>query len=190
MITLEEIRNIDAEDQSPEFQSLTTKSFVKVELKTMRKLLYLKESNLFLRIWKNASAQEVSRLQDGDDRKRITFAQFHDEILPFVFERYETIRHDLISGEITFETIDRYFKVYKSQNLTYDQLSKDLTTFNNTILEDWIIERVDQIKMYHKLHIFVEAAQAIRDAKDTLEMIGDFSQLDVFLTSVICYFNI
>ena len=161
----------------------TTHYNLSPEVQEMAKNAYLlKDSHIFQILWEEA-AQELSEPEENLEREIFQPEDVYECLYCPCFKRFTKLYQDLKSGEVTFGEIDDIFKDFVNK---YSDLTEDLQTMSALYPgeQDWIKERVQQIKEYHHLHQAVDSAKVILEVKENLGLTGDFSVLHTLLSFV------
>uniref|UniRef100_A0A8C2YVW0 RING-type E3 ubiquitin transferase n=1 Tax=Cyclopterus lumpus TaxID=8103 RepID=A0A8C2YVW0_CYCLU len=151
----------------------------------------IKDSTIFKMCWKN-QVKELSRDQpDTDDTEHLdgneeiyTLDLVYSKVFQSCYSKFKGLYDDLKSGELILEEIDNIFEDYKGK---YEDLHKDLDIMCRTNPSDsgrWIRGRINQIQLYHDLHLAVESAKIIMEIRNTICPEGDFQVLENLLQMV------
>uniref|UniRef100_A0A8C9DCK3 E3 ubiquitin-protein ligase RNF213 n=1 Tax=Panthera leo TaxID=9689 RepID=A0A8C9DCK3_PANLE len=152
---------------SPDVKRTTHYSLSPQVQEMARKMDWLKDSHLFQVFWAEA-ARALSEPGEKLEGQILQPEEAYKYLYCPCFEKYQDLYEDLKSGEITFQEVNVVFNdfVNKYSNLTF---------------EDWIGDRVGQIREYHHLHQAVSSAKVILKVKDSLGLTGDFRVLHTLL---------
>uniref|UniRef100_A0A673VDP0 Ring finger protein 213 n=1 Tax=Suricata suricatta TaxID=37032 RepID=A0A673VDP0_SURSU len=127
------------------------------------KMDWLKDSHIFCAFWAEA-AEGLSEPEEEPERQRLQPEEAHDCLFQPCLQRYLGLYEDLRSGAVTLQEVNVVFK-----------------NFVNRYSQDWVKDRVRQIKECHHLHQAVSSAKAILKVKENLGLTGDFSVLQTLL---------
>lgn len=100
------------------------------------------------------------------------------------FDHYKDIFVKVKEASLTFAEVDNIFKDYRDR---YEVLRSDLKIMcriDGNTKDNWIEERIRQIKEYHQLHLAVESAQIIAKVQSVLNLTGNFTVLETLLNVV------
>ncbi|XP_037664815.1 E3 ubiquitin-protein ligase RNF213 isoform X2 [Choloepus didactylus] len=140
----------------------------------------LKDSHVFQVFWEEA-AKLLSDPDEESERQPIHLEDLYNYSYLPCYEKFAELYQDLKSGEITFAEIDVIFKDFVNK---YSDLANDfriMCLVDRNSQNDWIWERVRQIKEYHCLHQAIDSAKVILKVKENLGLTGDFSILHTIL---------
>ncbi|XP_042525946.1 E3 ubiquitin-protein ligase RNF213 [Dipodomys spectabilis] len=141
----------------------------------------LKDSHVFHTLWDTASEQ-LNSLDQESEKPMVLLTLVQEHLYSPCYQRLTKLYRDLKSADITFQEIRDIFKDFVGK---YDDLTADLKvmcTVEPEASQDWIPERVEQIKEYHSLHQAASAARVIWQVRENLELTGDFSVLSTLLS--------
>ncbi|XP_055509816.1 E3 ubiquitin-protein ligase rnf213-alpha isoform X2 [Leucoraja erinacea] len=97
------------------------------------------------------------------------------------FDQYKDIFVKVKEASLTFAEVDNIFKDYHDR---YEELRSDfkiMCRIDGNTKDNWIEERIRQIKEYHQLHLAVESAQMIAKVQSVLNLTGNFTVLETLL---------
>lgn len=95
------------------------------------------------------------------------------------FEQLQALQKRFLSGVISFEEVDKIFKVFTG-NQKYEDLAKEIrliTLQSGSQVQSpnlSITQRIREIEQYHKLHNCIDAARIILDFKARVGLQGNF----------------
>ena len=97
-------------------------------------------------------------------------------------EEYDTICACIQNGSITMDKVDNFLNVYVDN---YSHLEDEFQLMcTSGVDNDWVKERVHQVKRYHHLDHGHLCAKLIMETKEAFHLTGDFSVLEVIVSSV------
>ncbi|XP_073901038.1 E3 ubiquitin-protein ligase RNF213 isoform X4 [Castor canadensis] len=143
----------------------------------------LNKSHIFQILWEEA-AESLSNPDEESERPVLQLTDVYQCLYCPCYEEFVTLYNDLKSGRITFAEIDNIFKDFIDK---YSDLTKDLEIMcavNPQDQQEWILERVSQVKEYHSLHQAVSSAKVISQVQKRLGLTGDFSVLYTLLNFI------
>ena len=157
--------------------------------KRMTQYLHLLRSSfLFRTIW-NKCEKNAASICQGDPRLAgvITLDTVHELLWTKSFERWQTLWDRVCSGQISLREVDERFGKFRNEPEYFDtEIGIALKLLpDEQDVEAVINRRVGQIKQYQKLRGCEEAAAAILEFQEAMELEGDFQVLDDFYDQVI-----
>ncbi|XP_048222860.1 E3 ubiquitin-protein ligase RNF213 [Perognathus longimembris pacificus] len=141
----------------------------------------LKDSHVFHVLWESM-VEPLNGLDQEPEKPVIPLSSLHEHLFSPCYERFTKLYRDLKSADITFQEIADTFKDFVGK---YEELTADLRVMcmlEPEAPEDWIPERVSQIKEYHSLHQAASTARVICQVQRNLGLTGDFSVLSTLLS--------
>nr|XP_025715341.1 E3 ubiquitin-protein ligase RNF213 [Callorhinus ursinus] len=145
-----------------------------------KKMEQLKESHIFQVFWEDA-AEMLSGSEEDLERQILQPEEAYRYLFLPCFKKFMKLYEDLRSGEITFQEVDTTFKDFVNK---YSHLNADLhlmCVLDPSDQQDWIKDRVGQIREYHHLNQAVSSAKVILKVKENLGLTGDFGVLHTLL---------
>ncbi|XP_077022284.1 E3 ubiquitin-protein ligase RNF213 isoform X2 [Tamandua tetradactyla] len=149
--------------------------------KVTAKVDLLKDSHIFQVFWEEA-AELLNNPDEESEREPIQLEDVYKYLYLPCYEKFAQLYQDLKLGEVTFAEIDAIFKDFVNK---YKDLADDLQIMcavDRDFQNDWVSERVEQIKEYHHLHQAVDSAKVILKVKENLGLTGDFSVIHTLLS--------
>ncbi|PFX15559.1 E3 ubiquitin-protein ligase RNF213 [Stylophora pistillata] len=152
--------------------------------KRMTKYLHqLQSSYLFRTIWHKCE-EKVAPICRDDPRLAgiLTLDAVNELLWTQSFERWQTLWDRVCSGQISLREVDERFDKFRNESERFDiEIGIALKLLpDEQDSEAAINQRVDQIKQYQKLRGCEEAAAAILEFQNAMQLEGDFQVLDDF----------
>lgn len=157
--------------------------------KRMTQYLHLLRSSfLFRTIWNKCEKNAASICRDDPRLAGVmTLDTVHELLWTKSFERWQTLWDRVCSGQISLREVDERFGKFRNEPEYFDTeigIALKLLPEEQDV-EAVINRRVGQIKQYQKLRGCEEAAAAILEFQEAMELEGDFQVLDDFYDQVI-----
>ncbi|XP_022806306.1 E3 ubiquitin-protein ligase RNF213-like [Stylophora pistillata] len=143
----------------------------------------LQSSHLFRTIWHKCE-EKVAPICREDLRLAgvLTLDTVNELLWTKSFERWQTLWERVCSGQISLKEVDERFGKFRNEPTRFDieiEIALKLLP-DEQDSEKVINRRVGQIKQYQKLRGCEEAASAILEFQNAMELEGDFQVLDDF----------
>ncbi|XP_072882379.1 E3 ubiquitin-protein ligase rnf213-alpha-like [Hemitrygon akajei] len=153
------------------------------EIKEMAKNIHrFKDSYIFQMCWENQAQIFCGKDETNEEEPLLSLENVCTKIWDPCFDQYKGIFAKVKEASLTFAEVDDLFKDYRGK---YDDLRDDLKIMCriDTDNEDnWIEERVRQIKEYSEVHLAVKSAQLIAKIQSVFNLTGNFTVLKTLLT--------
>lgn len=116
----------------------------------------------------------------------ITIEEVHKSVVDIVCESWETLCHELKSGDITFQQFGNHFSEMKKKELKLelDFIANMFSDYQN----QWIEQRLDQFTKYKVLRECVNGAKVITEFAKEFELDGNFEQVHKMMKLVCIFF--
>ncbi|XP_075712304.1 E3 ubiquitin-protein ligase RNF213 isoform X2 [Rhinoderma darwinii] len=135
------------------------------------------QEDLFANRFRDLDSDES---QDEDDAE-VTIVDIRNQLFSPCLERCKTIYHNLKTGEVTFEVVDKFLKDFKNNYKDLEEEFIQLCRLGNKDKGAWISQRVKQIEQYHQLDLAFRSAEVIYEVKTSLNLSGNFQTLKTLL---------
>ncbi|XP_072098497.1 E3 ubiquitin-protein ligase rnf213-alpha-like [Mobula birostris] len=153
------------------------------EIKEMARNIHrFKESYIFQVFWEKQARNFCGKSETNEEEPPLSLENVCTKIWDPCFDQYKRIFAKVKEASLTFAEVDNLFKYYRGK---YDDLRNDLKIMCriDTDNEDnWIEERVRQIKEYNEVHLAVKSAQLIAKIQSIFNLTGNFTVLETLLT--------
>ena len=150
----------------------------------MTALSKLSNSVLLQQFWKENGVEALKRTAQKEGHKALLGV---DEVEELVWtpseQKLQYLQERFLSGDISFEEIDKYFKVFKGNQDLAKEI-KLITSKHARAPEPLINQRIEQIDQYHRLHNCIDAAKSILEFKTLLNLEGNFRLVEVLHNQV------
>lgn len=161
------------------FFQLSSKSKV-----MMTALSKLSNSVLLQQFWKENGVEALKRTAQREGDKLLLGVDDVEELVWTPSEqKLQYLQERFSSGDISFEEIDKYFKVFKGNQDLANEI-KLITSKHAMATESLINQRIEQIDQYYRLHNCIDAAKSILEFKTLLNLGGDFLLVEVLYNQV------
>lgn len=161
------------------FFQLSSKSKV-----MMTALSKLSNSVLLQQFWKENGVEALKRTAQREGDKLLLGVDDVEELVWTPSEqKLQYLQERFSSGDISFEEIDKYFKVFKGNQDLANEI-KLITSKHARATESLINQRIEQIDQYYRLHNCIDAAKSILEFKTLLNLGGDFRLVEVLYNQV------
>lgn len=161
------------------FFQLSSKSKV-----MMTALSKLSNSVLLQQFWKENGVEALKRTAQREGDKLLLGVDDVEELVWTPSEqKLQYLQERFSSGDISFEEIDKYFKVFKGNQDLANEI-KLITSRHARATESLINQRIEQIDQYYRLHNCIDAAECILEFKTLLNLGGDFRLVEVLYNQV------
>ncbi|XP_078257499.1 E3 ubiquitin-protein ligase rnf213-alpha-like isoform X2 [Rhinoraja longicauda] len=151
------------------------------ELKQMVSVIdSFKDSYILQMCWEK-EAQHIYDSNEQYNEPPLSLEEVCTMIWNPCFDQYKGIFVKVKDASLTFTEVDNIFKDYRDR---YEELRSDLKIMcgiDGNTKDNWIEERIRQIKEYHQLHLAVESAQIIAKVQSVLNLTGNFTVLETLL---------
>ena len=148
----------------------------------MKSLNELRHSELLPRLWKENGNRALDRVNEKrGDKGLLSVDDIEELIWTPSKQELDSLVERFLSGFITLEELDKYFKVLCEKRCVAKEIN--LITSGSASL---INQRIDQIEQYYELKKHVDAARSILEFKNLLGLKGNFQLVEDLKDQVCC----
>ena len=137
----------------------------------------LGDSVLLRQFWKDNGDKVLKLKADKEGRKVFLTV---DDVEEFVWtpsnDQLRSLQERFLSGAISFEEIDKFFKVFKNNVVIAEEMKLIASRYGTETkaIELLVNQRIKEMEQYYKLHNCIDAAKSIFEFKTFLGLQGNF----------------
>ena len=151
----------------------------------MASLSKLRDSEFLRQFWKENGNRALDCAEEKRENRGLLSVDGVEELV------WTPSKHELdsfverfLSGVITFEEVDKYFKVLCEKGCIAKEINL-ITSGNGSLIN----HRIDEIEQYYELENYVDAARSILEFKTLVGLEGNFQLVEDLKHQVCCYYT-
>ena len=140
-------------------------------LSIVPQLSKLMESGLFRTMWVDEGNSDAL---DGSVNSVV-------DVWNHTKEKWDALRLDIKNGTISFKNIQKYLSMFSAN---YDRIQDEFNLMNDEESNKWVMERIQQLKMFSMVNKCQKAATEIIQITDQFDFHGEFKPIMEILNLV------